>query len=179
MIRFLVFGVAFGFILSRVGATDFDAIAGMFLLEDLHLAGVIGVAVLAAAPVLWWLRRRGIACPSGCTHTIAPKATKPGLVLGSVLFGAGWALAGTCPGTALAQLGEGRLMAIATLVGIVAGVLLFRRAGARVENALRGPTLRRRRLRYTSSGRTACASNEGFASQPSRDGTGSLGGGAG
>jgi hypothetical protein len=117
----------------------------MFLLEDLHLAGVIGVAILLAAPILWWLRKKGIACASGCEHTIAPKAMKPGLIVGSAIFGAGWALTGSCPGTALAQLGEGRLMAIFTLAGMFGGVLLYRRAGARVERWLSARRPRRAR----------------------------------
>jgi rhodanese-related sulfurtransferase len=135
----LVFGIVFGFVLARVGATDFDAIAGMFLLRDLHLAGVIAVAVLVAAPAFWWLRRRGVAGPSGCRITLAPKPQKPGLVAGSLLFGAGWGLTGTCPGTALAQLGEGRWVAAATIAGILGGAALYRALGARVERALSRP----------------------------------------
>jgi hypothetical protein len=43
--RMIVYGLIFGFVLSRAGATDYDAIAGMFRLTDLHLFGVIGTAV--------------------------------------------------------------------------------------------------------------------------------------
>jgi uncharacterized membrane protein YedE/YeeE len=138
MIAFLLFGLLFGFLLVRVGATDFDAIAQMFLLSDLHLAGVIGVAVAVAAPLLWLLRRRGIAGPEG-PIVIAPKPRKPGLVVGGLLFGAGWALTGTCPGTVLAQLGEGQLVALFTVAGIFAGTALHRRTGARVERWLARP----------------------------------------
>jgi uncharacterized membrane protein YedE/YeeE len=131
MVRLLFFGVVFGFVLSRVGATDYDAIIGMFLLEDLHLAGVIGVAILTAAPALFLLRRLGLACPAGCRYQLEQKPIKPGLVLGSVLFGAGWALTGTCPGTSLAQLGEGKLMALFTVAGILLGAGAYRVAQRR------------------------------------------------
>ena len=47
------------------------------------------------------------------------------LVVGSVLFGAGWGLAGACPGTVLAMLGEGKLTAGFTIVGILLGTWLF------------------------------------------------------
>jgi uncharacterized membrane protein YedE/YeeE len=136
MFRFAAFGALFGFVLSRVGATDFDAIANMFLFRDLHLAGVIGIAIVVAAPALYLLRRRGIAGPSGCAVTLKQKPRKAGNVVGSILFGVGWAVTGTCPGTALSQLGEGKLMAIFTLVGIFTGVALFRVYGERVERAL-------------------------------------------
>jgi uncharacterized protein len=131
MVRLLFFGVVFGFVLSRVGATDYDAIIGMFLLEDLHLAGVIGVAILTAAPALFLLRRLGLACPAGCRYQLEQKPIKRGLVLGSVLFGAGWALTGTCPGTSLAQLGEGKLMALFTVAGILLGAGAYRVAQRR------------------------------------------------
>jgi hypothetical protein len=126
MKRTLAFGVLFGFVLSRAGATDYDAIAGMFLMQDLRLMGVIAIAVLTAAPILYLLRRRGLACADGCRYRLEQKPAKRGLVLGSALFGAGWALTGTCPGTSLAQLGEGKLMAIVTIAGILLGAALFR-----------------------------------------------------
>ncbi|MCB9726865.1 MAG: YeeE/YedE family protein [Deltaproteobacteria bacterium] len=140
---FLAFGLLFGFILSRVGATDFDAIAEMFLLTDLHLMGVIGVAVGVAGLGLAWTRRR--VARGADLPTIKPKPVKPGLVLGAALFGAGWAVTGTCPGTGLAQLGEGKLMAVFTVAGIFAGTFLYRLVGPGLERRL--ATLRRPRVR--------------------------------
>lgn len=128
-VRFLGFGLLFGFVLSRVGATDFDAIAGMFLLTDLHLMGVIGLAIVVAGLGLQVFRRRE-------APTLTPKPVKPGLIVGSVLFGAGWALTGTCPGTGLAQLGEGKLMALFTVGGILMGTALYRAVGKQLEARL-------------------------------------------
>lgn len=133
-LQFLLFGLVFGFLLSRVGATEFDAIASMFLLTDLHLMGVIGVAVAVAGIGLAVFRRRaaaGFEAP-----TIEPKPVKPGLVVGAMLFGAGWALTGTCPGTGLAQLGEGRWIALFTVTGILGGSGLYRLLGVRLERWL-------------------------------------------
>jgi uncharacterized protein len=45
-------------------------------------------------------------------------------VLDSAVFGTGWALSGTCPGPALAQLGSGHLAVIFTVIGILGGVVL-------------------------------------------------------
>lgn len=142
MLEILLFGMLFGFILSRVGATDFDAIQSMFTLQSGHIAGVIGVAIVVAGVGLWWLRRQGVACPVGCPITVAPKSRKAGNIVGSIIFGAGWALTGTCPGTALAQLGEGRVMALFTIVGIVLGTALYRYTGRGLELRLarRPPT---------------------------------------
>ena len=80
---FSFFGTVFGFVLSRAGATSFDAIAGMFLLTELHLMGVIGVAIVVAGAGFWWLRRQRSDALAG----LKPKPMKPGLVFGSALFG--------------------------------------------------------------------------------------------
>jgi uncharacterized membrane protein YedE/YeeE len=135
VILFLL-GLAFGFALVRAGATDPDAIAGMFLFTDLHLVGVIGVAVLVAGAGFHWLRRRR-AADVALAQALAPKPMVPGLLVGAALFGAGWALTGTCPGTGLAQVGEGRWMGLFTVAGILAGSALHARVGARLLRALR------------------------------------------
>jgi uncharacterized membrane protein YedE/YeeE len=150
MTRTYLFGMLFGFILSRAGATDFDAIIEMFALKDGHIVGTMGVAVLIAGLGLWWMRRRGVACPQGCHITAKRKARKPGNVVGGVIFGAGWALTGTCPGTSLAQLGEGRVMALFTIIGIVLGTALYRHSGEVVEAWLKRRSPQRRTAEATA-----------------------------
>lgn len=125
--RYIAFGMLFGFILSRVGATDYDAITGMFQLTDLHLMGVIGLAVAVSAIGFRLLRLAGGRARSGEALALAPKPWTRGVIPGGLLFGAGWALAGTCPGTALAQIGEGRLAGLVTFAGIVFGAWLQQR----------------------------------------------------
>ena len=48
------------------------------------------------------------------------------LVLGSALFGVGWALAGFCPGPALASLGSGSFEALLFVPAMVGGMTAFR-----------------------------------------------------
>jgi uncharacterized membrane protein YedE/YeeE len=52
-------------------------------------------------------------------------------ILGSMLFGAGWSIAATCPGPILAQLGSGRWLALATAAGLLVGIALRDRVGRR------------------------------------------------
>ncbi|MEY2840808.1 MAG: hypothetical protein RJB60_3107 [Pseudomonadota bacterium] len=47
------------------------------------------------------------------------------LVLGSLTFGAGWGLAGYCPGPAIVSLGAGQSSALVFVLAMVAGMLLF------------------------------------------------------
>jgi uncharacterized membrane protein YedE/YeeE len=126
-LTFLAAGGVFGFLLSQARATDFAAIHGMFELTDLHLFGVIGVAVATAAAGLALLRRGAGTALNGERIHIAPKPYHRAVFGGGLVFGVGWALSGACPGTALAQLGEGKLYALATVAGIAVGTWLRQR----------------------------------------------------
>jgi uncharacterized membrane protein YedE/YeeE len=120
-----LFGILFGFVLSRARATDYDTIAGMFRLTDLHLMLVIGGAIATAALGLWVLRRRGNLTASGQPVEMRRKPWHRGAIWGGLVFGAGWALSGACPGTSLVQVGEGKLVALFTVAGILVGTYAY------------------------------------------------------
>lgn len=113
-------GIAFGFALSRGGATDFDFIQRMFLFESFQLYGIIGVGVAVTGPALWLLQRRGRTA-AGAPLQLGVKPRHGGTVVGGLLFGVGWALTGMCPGPIFVNLGEGKLYAVAALAGALLG----------------------------------------------------------
>ena len=137
---YLLFGVVFGWTLSRSGAADYDFIQGMFLFTDFQLYGIIGTAVCVTAPGLWWLRRRGRTL-GGAPIALEPKPRHRGNVIGGVLFGVGWSITGMCPGPILVNLGEGKLYALAALAGVLVGVALFGRSYERLRRLLGLPDL--------------------------------------
>jgi hypothetical protein len=145
---FLVSGAAFGFVLSRAGVTDYDTIAAMFRLADIHLFGVIGSAIASAALGLWLVRRGGRTL-TGAPLELRRKPWSRGAVRGGLVFGAGWALSGACPGSALVQVGEGKVVALVTVAGILVGTYLFGVARSRLD-APRLPS-----PRIDSAGRTS------------------------
>jgi uncharacterized membrane protein YedE/YeeE len=122
---FLLFGAAFGFILSRAGATTYDFYAKLFLFENLKLLWVIATAATVGAlgvALLKAMKARSIF--EGQPIAFIGKTYQSSLVPGALLFGMGWGLAGACPGTALVMLGEGKLGVLFTLAGIVLGTYL-------------------------------------------------------
>lgn len=121
---YALFGAAFGFVLSRSGAADYDFIQRMFLLRDFQLYGIIGVAVAVTAPGLLLLKRRGRTLGGG-PLAIEAKPRHAGNLVGGVLFGIGWSITGMCPGPILVNIGEGKVYAIAALAGVLVGVSLF------------------------------------------------------
>lgn len=124
---YLVFGILFGYFLSKSRATDYDSIVAMFRFQQFQLYGVIIVAVVVVSVGLFLLRRKGNKTLSGQPMEMEPLKWDPNRLAGAFLFGAGWALAGTCPGTSLAQIGEGKLIAFATVIGIAAGVWAYKK----------------------------------------------------
>lgn len=91
---FIVFGVLFGFDLSRARVTDYDTIAGMFSLSDLHLFGVMGGAIVTSGLGLLLLRRAGGRTVSGAPWEVRRKPWQTGAIWGGLLLGAGWGLTG-------------------------------------------------------------------------------------
>lgn len=46
-------------------------------------------------------------------------------VYDGIVFGMGWAISGACPGTVLAQVGEGKIMGLFTMSGMVLGTFVY------------------------------------------------------
>src|SRR6266542_1162435 len=118
---FMLFGVLFGFVLSRGRLTDYDTMARMFRLAEFHVFGVIGSAILTAAIGLWLLRRAGHRTVAGQSIEMRPKPWHAGAAWGGLVLGAGWALTGACPGTSLVQVGEGKVVALFTVADLDQG----------------------------------------------------------
>jgi hypothetical protein len=93
-IVFLTFGAAFGFLLSRARATDYDAIVNMFRLTDLHLAGVMVTAIGVAAIGLYFLRRSQATALVGSPIEVYPISSHRWMLAAGLIFGIGWALTG-------------------------------------------------------------------------------------
>jgi uncharacterized membrane protein YedE/YeeE len=96
----------------------------------LVMAGAVGVGLAAFA-----LARRRAASVLGFEMRLPPtRGIDRRLVVGSLLFGVGWGIAGFCPGPALVALGMGEAKALVFVASMLAGMALFeifeRRRGA-------------------------------------------------
>lgn len=121
----LVFGLVFGIFLAKSQATDYWMMQQLFLFQDLHIGGVMAVAIVTSAIGLTLLRRRGARAWTGEESRLVPHPRQPRTWVYGLVFGAGWALTGACPGPALAALGEGRLHILWVLGGMLLGTLLW------------------------------------------------------
>ncbi len=137
---YVLLGTAFGFILSRSGAADYNYIQAMFLFERFQLYGIIGTAVAVTAPGVWLIKRRGRTA-AGRSIEIELKPLHRGNIVGGLLFGVGWSIAGMCPGPIFVNIGEGKVYALAALAGALVGAGVFGAVYVRIQNWFRLPPL--------------------------------------
>jgi uncharacterized membrane protein YedE/YeeE len=117
--------------------TDYDVIQNMLLFREPDLFLMMGAAMATAAVGARLLRRLGARSLLGAPVAWTLTRPSPNHVYGSLLFGVGWGIAGTCPGPVAAQLGRGQASALFTVAGVLAGVALFGYAKARSERGHR------------------------------------------
>jgi uncharacterized membrane protein YedE/YeeE len=125
--EFLV-GLIFGLGLLLSGMTDPGKVQGfldLFGLWDPSLALVMGGAIAVGFFAFALARRRTTSFLGGALHLPKSNQIDKRLVIGAVLFGAGWGLAGFCPGPGLVSLASGQVKAAAFVVTMVIGMGLF------------------------------------------------------
>lgn len=125
--EFLV-GLLFGLGLILSGMTDPAKVQGFLDLAgawDPSLAFVMGGAIAVGFFAYALARRRTAAVFGGAMHL--PKATQIDrrLVLGSLTFGAGWGLAGFCPGPGVVSMAAGEPKAAVFVLAMVVGMAVF------------------------------------------------------
>jgi len=121
-------GLLFGLGLIVAGMADPAKVLGFLDLAgnwDPSLALVMGGAIAIGSAAFAVAKRRSkslLALPMQW-----PAATRADrrLVLGSLLFGTGWGLAGICPGPALVLLGAGTGKPLIFVAAMLLGMLIF------------------------------------------------------
>lgn len=115
----LLIGVGFGFLLQRAGVTQYENLVGQLLLEKWIVVKVMLSAVLVGMVGM---------------RLVVPADSLPGpknsprlgsTVIGGLVFGAGFALLGYCPGTAAGAMGQGSMDALIGGLGMVLGGWLY------------------------------------------------------
>jgi rhodanese-related sulfurtransferase/uncharacterized membrane protein YedE/YeeE len=129
-------GVVFGATLERVGLGSARTIADQLSARDFTVLKVMFSAIVTAMLGIFWASRVGwldlsrVAMP---TTDVVPQ------LVGAVLFGAGFALASLCPGTACVSAATGTQDGLVTIGGMFAGTLVtslfWSRLGAIAERA--------------------------------------------
>ena len=123
-----VAGLVFGLGLLLSGMANPAKVLGFLDLAgpwDPSLALVMAGAIAVAAPAFFWARKRRVSLLGAPMQLPTATAINRRLVLGSVVFGAGWGVAGFCPGPGLVALGMGVPQAYVFVLAMLVGMGLF------------------------------------------------------
>lgn len=115
----LILGFFFGGILAYSRLNKFDTISGAARLTDLTVPKVIAMAVGLGMIFLTIVIAMGLA-----QYHVKPFVVG-GVIIGGLIFGAGMAILGYCPGTLAISVGEGALDAMVGVIGGLAGGIVY------------------------------------------------------
>ncbi len=127
IVEFLV-GLLFGLGLIISGMTDPGKVIGFLDLAgnwDPSLAFVMGGAILVGMGAFGIAKRRTSTFLGGGLNLPTSQDIDRRLVGGGLAFGAGWGLAGFCPGPAIVALGAGHAEAAVFVLAMLVGMLIF------------------------------------------------------
>jgi len=116
-------GLVFGYLLQKGGVTRFKVIVGQFLLRDFTMLKIMVAATLVGGVGIYAMRAGGLDFP---LHVKSAELLAN--VAGGLIFGAGMALLGYCPGTGIAALGDGSRHAIPGILGMLFGAAIYAEA---------------------------------------------------
>ena len=123
-----VVGLLFGIGLILAGMTDPAKVIGFLDLAgawDPSLAFVMGGAILVGVFAFGVAKKRTTSMFGGAKQLPTSRDIDRRLIGGSVMFGAGWGLAGFCPGPALVSVGAGQSKAIVFTIAMLLGMVVF------------------------------------------------------
>ena len=103
-LKYSAWGILFGVVFVKAEIISWFRIQEMFRFESFHMYGVIGTAVVVGAISVLLIRRVQAKTIYGEPVVIPAKPFNKGQITGGLLFGIGWAIAGYCPGPAIAAL---------------------------------------------------------------------------
>ena len=121
----LLTGMYLGILFIKSEVASWERIHNMFLFKEAHMYLIIGVAIGVAMLSMLLVKQLHIKSVNGEPIAYEPKPYHTGVLVGGMLFGAGWAITGACPGPIYAQIGVGEWMALFTFAGAMLGMFSY------------------------------------------------------
>mgnify|MGYP000047092527 CR=1 FL=1 len=125
-LSFFSIGLFLGILFIKSEVASWFRIYEMFQFKSFHMYGIIGSAIVLGIIVVKYLKYNQSKDFSGHTINIPPK--EKGVtryLLGGILFGLGWALAGACPGPMFVLLGSLLPSILVLILGALLGTFIY------------------------------------------------------
>jgi uncharacterized membrane protein YedE/YeeE len=124
-LRVLLLGTYFGIVLVKSEVVRWQRVHDMFLFREAYMYLIIATGIAVAAVSMLLIKHFGVKTVDGRPIAYQPKPYHKGVIIGGMLFGAGWAITGACPGPIYAQIGAGVWMSLLTLLSALAGMYAY------------------------------------------------------
>jgi uncharacterized membrane protein YedE/YeeE len=121
----LLMGMYLGILFIKSEVASWQRVHDMFLLKEAYMYLIISLAIGVAMLSMFVIKGFGIRSVDGKPIKYEPKPYHTGVIIGGMLFGAGWAITGACPGPIYAQIGAGAWMALFTFAGAMLGMFCY------------------------------------------------------
>lgn len=125
-IKFLVLGIFFAIVLSKVQAISWFRFYEMFKFQSFHMYGIIGSAVTTGILLLLISKKLRVKTIEDQYIKVPKKATGfKRYIIGGSIFGLGWALAGACPGPMYILVGTGVFSILIVIAAAILGTYSY------------------------------------------------------
>jgi uncharacterized membrane protein YedE/YeeE len=121
----LLIGVYLGILFVKSEVASWQRVHDMFLFKEAYMYLIICLAIAVAMVSMLLIKQLQIKSVDGKPIKYEPKPYHTGVIIGGMLFGAGWAITGACPGPIYAQIGAGFWMALFTFAGAMLGMFTY------------------------------------------------------
>lgn len=132
----LLVGFIFALGLGISGMTQPQKVVGfldVFGAWDPSLIFVMAGAIAVHFVTYKLIRKKSSPLLSAQWHVPTKKEITPALIMGSLLFGAGWGLAGFCPGPAMTSLASFELKPFVFVLSMLVGMFIFRLVDKKIQ----------------------------------------------
>ncbi|MCB0584483.1 MAG: YeeE/YedE family protein [Phaeodactylibacter sp.] len=124
--RYIFVGILLGVTLYKAEAVSWFRIFEMFHFQSFHMYGIIFSAVIAGMGIVYLIKRTHMKSTEGQEIVFHPKdRSVPRYLIGGIIFGLGWSLAGVCPGPMFILMGSGYTVFIVFLAAAMFGTFTY------------------------------------------------------
>ena len=125
-IIYLGLGVIFGLAMYKAEAASWFRIFEMFQFQSFHMYGFIGTALVIGVISFQWIKTLKKKDFDGQAIVLPVKnSSVVRYLVGGILFGLGWALAGACPGPIFVLIGAGVFPMLIVALFAILGTYLY------------------------------------------------------
>ncbi|WP_286856496.1 MULTISPECIES: DUF6691 family protein [Sphingobacterium] len=125
-IVYLIIGTFFGIVMYKSEAASWFRIYEMFQFQSIHMYGLMGTALAVGVIIVQYIKKNKVKDVNGNPIVIADKDKSiPRYLIGGILFGLGWALAGACPGPMFVLTGADYIPILVVILGALLGTWFY------------------------------------------------------